>query len=43
MLATNEPSFCELVDLMFSRAVRLMDLSPGLEYKIRVCNSTYTV
>uniref|UniRef100_UPI00376FE262 Glu/Leu/Phe/Val family dehydrogenase n=1 Tax=Neotabrizicola sp. sgz301269 TaxID=3276282 RepID=UPI00376FE262 len=24
-------------------AVRLMDLSPGLEQKIRVCNSTYTV
>jgi glutamate dehydrogenase (NAD(P)+) len=28
---------------MFNRAVRLMDLSPGLEEKIRVCNSTYTV
>jgi glutamate dehydrogenase (NAD(P)+) len=28
---------------MFNRAVRLMDLSPGLENKIRVCNSTYTV
>jgi len=39
----NEPSFRESVDLMFSRAVRLMDLSPGLEQKIRVCNSTYTV
>ncbi|WP_404819062.1 Glu/Leu/Phe/Val family dehydrogenase [Xinfangfangia pollutisoli] len=43
MLATNEPSFRESVDLMFNRAVRLMDLSPGLEQKIRVCNSTYTV
>lgn len=29
--------------MMFNRAVALMDLSPGLEQKIRVCNSTYTV
>lgn len=43
MLAHNEPSFRESVDLMFNRAARLMDLSPGLEQKIRVCNSTYTV
>ncbi|WP_283178468.1 Glu/Leu/Phe/Val dehydrogenase [Gemmobacter sp. 24YEA27] len=44
MLQTaDEPSFRDSVDLMFSRAVRLMDLSPGLEQKIRVCNSTYTV
>ena len=28
---------------MFNRAVRLMDLTPGLEEKIRVCNATYTV
>ena len=39
----REPSFRESVDLMFNRAARLMDLSPGLEEKIRVCNSTYTV
>ena len=39
----TEPSFRESVDLMFNRAVALMDLSPGLEDKIRVCNSTYTV
>ena len=39
----REPSFRESVDLMFNRAVRHMDLSPGLEEKIRVCNSTYTV
>ena len=38
----NEPSFRESVDLMFNRAVALMDLPPGLEDKIRVCNSTYT-
>lgn len=43
MLALNEPSFRESVDLMFNRAVRLLGLSPGLEQKIRVCNSTYTV
>lgn len=40
---TAEPSFRDSVDLMFNRAVALMDLSPGLEEKIRVCNSTYTV
>ena len=39
----REPSFRESVDLMFNRAVALMDLPPGLEDKIRVCNSTYTV
>jgi glutamate dehydrogenase (NAD(P)+) len=38
-----EPSFRESVDLMFRRATALMDLSPGLEEKIRICNSTYTV
>lgn len=39
----KEPSFRESVDLMFTRAVALMDLAPGLEEKIRVCNATYTV
>ncbi len=43
MQAAGEPSFRESVDLMFKRAVALMDLSPGLEEKIRICNSTYTV
>jgi glutamate dehydrogenase (NAD(P)+) len=43
MAALGEPSFRESVDMMFNRAVALMDLSPGLEQKIRVCNSTYTV
>lgn len=38
-----EPSFRESVDIMFNRAVALMDLPPGLEQKIRVCNATYTV
>jgi glutamate dehydrogenase (NAD(P)+) len=41
--APNEPTFRESVDLMFNRAVALMDLPPGLEEKIRVCNATYTV
>ena len=41
--AVKEPSFRDSVDLMYNRAVRLMDLSPGLEEKIRVCNSTYVV
>ncbi len=43
MAVQGEPSFRESVDLMFKRATALMDLSPGLEEKIRVCNSTYTV
>lgn len=43
MAASGEPSFRQSVDLMFNRAVAVMDLSPGLEEKIRVCNSTYTV
>ena len=43
MTNANEPSFRESVDMMFNRAVGLLDLSPGLEEKIRVCNATYTV
>ena len=43
MQSNNEPSFRQSVDMMFNRAVALMDLSPGLEEKIRVCNATYTV
>ena len=43
MAVQPEPSFRESVDLMFNRAVALMDLPPGLEEKIRVCNATYTV
>ncbi len=39
----REPTFRESVDIMFNRATALMDLSPGLQNKIRVCNSTYTV
>jgi glutamate dehydrogenase (NAD(P)+) len=39
----NEPTFRESVDIMYNRAVALMDLPPGLEEKIRVCNATYTV
>lgn len=43
MNSIKEPSFRESVDIMFNRAVALMDLPPGLEEKIRVCNATYTV
>lgn len=43
MTVVHETSFRESVDLMFNRAVALMDLPPGLEEKIRVCNATYTV
>ena len=39
----GEPSFRDSVDIMFNRAARFMDLPPGLEEKIRVCNATYTV
>ena len=43
MQTSAEPSFRQSVDIMFNRAVALMDLPPGLEEKIRVCNATYTV
>ncbi|WP_246026589.1 Glu/Leu/Phe/Val family dehydrogenase [Paracoccus luteus] len=36
-------SFRASVDQMFTHAASLLDLPPGLEEKIRVCNSTYTV
>ncbi|WP_136635837.1 Glu/Leu/Phe/Val family dehydrogenase [Pseudooceanicola onchidii] len=39
----TELSFRDSVDLMFNRAVALVDLPPGLEEKIRVSNATYTV
>lgn len=42
-MPTPHPSFRDSVDRMFTRAARLMKMSPGLEEKIRVCNSTYTV
>ena len=42
MAATSESDFRASVDMMFNRAVALMDLSPGLEENIRVCNFTYT-
>ncbi|MEM6905201.1 MAG: Glu/Leu/Phe/Val dehydrogenase, partial [Pseudomonadota bacterium] len=38
-----EPSFRDSVNMMFDQAVDLMDISPGLANKIKVCNSTYTV
>jgi glutamate dehydrogenase (NAD(P)+) len=43
MARRKEPSFRESVDMMFNHAAALLDLPPGLEEKIRVCNATYTV
>lgn len=42
-MSNPNTSFRDSVDRMFTHAARLMDLPPGLEEKIRVCNSTYTV
>ena len=35
-------SFSKSVDYMFDSAADLVDISPGLREKIRVCNATYT-
>ncbi len=43
MANIKEPSFRDSVNLMFDRAVALMDIPAGLKEKIRVCNATYTV
>ncbi len=43
MAAIKEPTFRESTEIMFNRAVRLMDLSPGIVEKIKVCNATYKV
>ena len=43
MYTQHPASFRDSVDDMFTQAARLMDLAPGLEEKIRVCNSTYVV
>ena len=39
---SQEKSFSKSVDHMFDRAADLVDISPGLREKIRVCNATYT-
>lgn len=39
----TEPSFRDSVEIMFNQAASLIDMPDGLEEKIRVCNSTYTV
>jgi glutamate dehydrogenase (NAD(P)+) len=39
---SQEISFSKSVDHMFARAADLVDISPGLREKIRVCNATYT-
>ena len=43
MSSQPEPGFRESVDLMYQRAAAHLDLPPGLEHKIRICNSTYAV
>lgn len=43
MTESTRPSFRDNVNVMFTRAAALMDLAPGLEEKIRVCNATYIV
>jgi glutamate dehydrogenase (NAD(P)+) len=43
MSTTTEVSFRQSVEMMYNKAASLLDLSPGLEEKIRVCNATYTV
>lgn len=42
-MANKHTSFRDSVERMFTHAAGLMALPPGLEEKIRVCNSTYTV
>ena len=42
-MGQSHTSFRDSVDRMFTHAASLMDLPDGLEQKIRVCNSTYTV
>ena len=43
MANKTQISFRESVDIMYGRAASLLDFQPGMEEKIRVCNSTYTV
>ena len=42
-MTVRQGGFSASVNAMYDRAVGLMDLSPGLVEKIRVCNATYTV
>ncbi|MEM7197245.1 MAG: Glu/Leu/Phe/Val dehydrogenase dimerization domain-containing protein, partial [Pseudomonadota bacterium] len=43
MSSIEHSDFRQSVNLMYNRAVAHLDLPPGLEEKIRVCNATYTV
>ncbi|WP_299813515.1 Glu/Leu/Phe/Val dehydrogenase [uncultured Jannaschia sp.] len=42
-MSVQHGGFRDSVNAMYDRAVSLMELSPGLVEKIRVCNATYTV
>ena len=43
MKKPRKSSFLNSVEGMYDRAANLLDISPGLREKIKVCNSTYTV
>ena len=43
MAVGNEPSFRESVDIMYNRAVELLDIPVDLKKQIQLCNATYTV
>ena len=43
MSKAKEPSFRQSVDIMYNRAVSIMNLPAGLKEQIRLCNATYTV
>ena len=43
MTKPRKNSFLKSVEDMYDRAANLLDISPGLRNKIKVCNSTYTV
>jgi glutamate dehydrogenase (NAD(P)+) len=43
MSTVKEPSFRESVDIMYNRAVDIMELPSGLKEQIRLCNATYKV
>jgi glutamate dehydrogenase (NAD(P)+) len=42
-MSARNNGFTASVNAMYDKAVALMELSPGLSNKIKVCNSTYTV
>ena len=43
MSKAKETSFRESVDIMYNRAVAIMDIPEGLKEQIKLCNATYKV